>query len=255
MPAIAERSSSALQASQPSTRETLEAFLGSYAHRPVPGSGITQRLGRLVPQALRPSVRRLVTDIVVPLERKRAERILRTGSLRLNLGCGTLALPGWTNIDLIGLPVDLAWNLSRPLPFPDDSVDAIFHEHVLEHLPAPVGYEFLRECYRVMKPGAVMRAAIPDASKYITSYCDPSHQFLNSWRSIGERRLPTLLGLQEEFYGFGHRTIYDFETFAFFCKAVGYSDAQQRAFGESVIDPCPDSDWRQTDSFYADVVK
>jgi SAM-dependent methyltransferase len=236
-------------------RQALEEFLSSYARRPVPGGRLTQRIGRLVPQSVRPAVRRIATDAIAPVERRRAAHLTRGSGLRLNLGCGSLALAGWVNVDLIGLPVDVAWNLSRPLPFADASAEAIFHEHVLEHLPAPTGYAFLQECYRVLRPGGVMRAAIPDASKYIHSYCDPRHTFLNSWRGIESRGLPPLLGLQEEFYGFGHRTIYDFETFAFFCNAVGFSTIEQRLFGESRVDPCPDSEWRKSDSFYADVVK
>jgi predicted SAM-dependent methyltransferase len=247
--------SASSSASADRVRSILEEFLGSYARRPVPGQGLAQRLGRIVPQSIRPTVRRIATDAVAPMERRRALRMMRTRDLRLNLGCGSLALPGWINVDLLGLPVDLAWNLSRPLPFPNNSVSAIFHEHVLEHLPASAGYEFLRECHRIMKPGAVMRAAIPDAAKYIRSYCDPQHAFLNSWRQLKERGLPTLLGLQEEFYGFGHRTIYDAETFEYFCVAAGFGAVEHRAFGESRLEPCPDSEWRKTDSFYADVIK
>ena len=119
----------------------------------------------------------------------------------------------------------------------------------------PSAQRFFEQSHRVLKPGAVMRAAIPDASKYIRSYCDPEHDFLNGWRDIAHRGLPPLLGLQEEFYGFGHCTIYDYETFAFFCETVGFASVQERRFGESAVQPCPDSEWRITDSFYADVVK
>ncbi len=233
----------------------LEKFLGAYAARPVPGSGFSQFAGRLIPQSMRPTLRRWATNAVAPWQRRRAARLVGSGPLRLNLGCGSLALPGWVNVDLVGFPVDVAWNLSRKLPFPDNSVDTIFHEHVLEHLPAPVGLEFLRECHRIMKTGAVMRAVLPDASAYIRSYCDPSHTFLNEWRDIDGRGLPPLLGLQEEFYGFGHRTIYDYETLAFFCTAAGFRTVERRLFGESLVQPVPDSEWRIGDSFYADIIK
>jgi predicted SAM-dependent methyltransferase len=241
--------------SRETTRGLLEVFLSSHAQRPVPGSGFARLVGRLIPQSIRPAARRVATDILAPYESYRARKFRPLRPLRLNLGCGTLALPGWVNVDLVGLPVDIAWNLSRPLPFPDESVDAIFHEHVLEHLSASSGYALLRECYRVLRPGAVMRAVLPDASLYIHSYCEPSHEFLNSWRGINGRGLPPLLGLQEEFYNFGHKTIYDFETLAFFCKAAGFSVTEAASFGNSRLEPSPDSEWRKTDSFYADVVK
>lgn len=74
--------------------------------------------------------------------------------MQLNVGCGWLPLPGWINVDLVGLPIDLAWDLSRTLPFDEGSVDAVFHEHVIEHLPASAGYKLLKECHRVLRPGA-----------------------------------------------------------------------------------------------------
>jgi predicted SAM-dependent methyltransferase len=241
--------------SRDATRESLETFLLTHARRPVPGNGLARRIGRLLPQQVRPIARRVVTDILAPFEFYHARRLRYMRPLRLNLGCGTLAMPAWVNIDLVGLPVDLAWNLSRPLPFPDNSVDAIFHEHVLEHLSASDGYALLRECHRVLRSGGVMRVVLPDASLYIRSYCEPSHGFLNSWRHINERGLPPLLGLQEEFYNFGHKTIYDFETLAFFCKAVGFAVIEARNFGNSRLQPVPDSEWRKTDSLYAEMVK
>jgi predicted SAM-dependent methyltransferase len=44
-------------------------------------------------------------------------------------------MPRWVNVDLIAYPSDLPWNLRRPLPFDDGTIDAVFHEHVLEHFP------------------------------------------------------------------------------------------------------------------------
>jgi predicted SAM-dependent methyltransferase len=172
--------------------------------------------------------------------------------VRLNVGCGSLPLDDWINIDLIGLPIDLAWDLSRPLPFEDGTVDAIFHEHVIEHLPGAAGYRLLKECHRLLRPDGVLRVVAPDASKYIESYFDPQHEFIRSFR--GDRPTP-MLALQEEFYGFGHRAVYDHDTIALFCDTIGFSHVERSAFGRSRIDPCPDSEWRVTDSFYSEAVK
>jgi predicted SAM-dependent methyltransferase len=59
--------------------------------------------------------------------------------LRRHLGCGGEGKDGWVNIDLLGDPVDVAWNLAHRLPFASNSVDAAFHEHLLEHLPLEAG--------------------------------------------------------------------------------------------------------------------
>jgi predicted SAM-dependent methyltransferase len=170
----------------------------------------------------------------------------------LNLGCGTLPLPGWINIDLAGLPVDVSWNLLSPLPFPDDSVDAVFHEHVIEHVPGVDAYNMLKECRRVLRPGGVLRIVCPDATIFMASYFDPEHAFINDFRP---GRPTPMLALQEEFYGFGHKAIYDYETMALYCETIGFSKIDRKAFGESLIEPCPDSEWRIANSFYCEAIK
>ncbi len=148
--------------------------------------------------------------------------------------------------------MDARWNIARDLPLDAGSVQAIFHEHVLKHLPADLGLRFLKDCHQVLKPGGVMRIVVPNAALYIRCYCDPSHAFLNSWRP---GHPSPLLQLQEEFYGFGHRAMYDPEMLTLFCRAAGFQFIEERRFGESRLSPCPDSPWRQTDSLYLEVAK
>lgn len=95
-------------------------------------------------------------------------------AVKLHLACGTNIIlgKGWTNIDL-----DTRNNknvkkhdLSKPLPYKDNSVDMIFHEHFIEHLSKYDGQAFLRECYRVLKPSGVMRVGWPDTARLIRAY-------------------------------------------------------------------------------------
>ena len=239
---------------KPPMREAeLLHYLGAHVNRPVPGQGISQIIGRILPEHLRPQARVFATKLVAPKEKIKAQKLAQTQQpLQLHLGCGTFRLTNWINIDLVGLPVDLAWDIRSPLPFPDGSASAVFHEHVMEHISGIDGYHFLKECYRVLKPNGVLRIVMPDASKYIKSYLDPEHEFIRGWR--GERPTP-MIALQEEFYGFGHRAVYDYETAELFCRTVGFRTVEQKQFGESRLTPCPDSEWRITDSFYAEAVK
>ncbi len=81
----------------------------------------------------------------------------------LNLGCGPRYHPAWTNLDLA--PVDASihrWDVTQPLPFADASFDAVYHSHLLEHLPRAQALPFLRECRRVLRPDGVLRLAIPN---------------------------------------------------------------------------------------------
>lgn len=81
----------------------------------------------------------------------------------LNLGCGSRFHPAWTNLDLNPAdPLVQRWDVTQPLPFADEAFDAVYHSHLLEHLPRDRALPFLQECRRVLKPGGVMRLAIPN---------------------------------------------------------------------------------------------
>lgn len=56
-------------------------------------------------------------------------------------------------------------NLAKGVPFPDNSVDAVYHSHILEHLDRPIGQLFLREVHRVLKPGGIHRIVVPDLER------------------------------------------------------------------------------------------
>lgn len=77
---------------------------------------------------------------------------------KLNLGCGGNVLSGWENHD-----ADL--DITKDLPYVDNSIDFIFAEHVVEHTTIPDAVRFFMESYRVLKPDGVLRIAVPCADK------------------------------------------------------------------------------------------
>lgn len=91
----------------------------------------------------------------------------------LNLGCGARRHPDWVNVDFCAHAPDvLAHDLATPLPFADDSFDAVYHSHVLEHLPREAASGFLAECRRVLRPGGVLRVAVPDLERLARTYLE-----------------------------------------------------------------------------------
>jgi predicted SAM-dependent methyltransferase len=81
----------------------------------------------------------------------------------LNLGCGNRMHPDWVNLDFTSTrPGVIAHNLLEPLPFADNSFIAVYHSHVLEHFPRQTVPHFLRECFRILEPGGIVRVAVPD---------------------------------------------------------------------------------------------
>jgi predicted SAM-dependent methyltransferase len=78
-------------------------------------------------------------------------------------------MEGWTYVDLNG-DCDLTLNLTKPIPFPNDSIDTIYSSHLLEHFEYPSLLNLLKECYRVIKPGGTFSVVVPNAGIYIRSY-------------------------------------------------------------------------------------
>jgi predicted SAM-dependent methyltransferase len=168
------------------------------------------------------------------------------------MGSGRSPKLGWVNLDLFGDPVDLAWDLCRPLPLQESSVDAIFQEHVLEHFTLEKGLALTGECYRVLKPGGVLRIGVPDAKAYARAYLRDGGGPI---ASVRPGRPTRLLALQEVFYRHGHRTMYDFDTLALVCNAAGFETVEHRRFGDSRLAPCPDSEHRRRETLYVEAVK
>jgi len=97
----------------------------------------------------------------------------------LNLGCGQRFHSDWKNIDFVShAPEVLAHDLSKGIPMPDNSCDAVYHSHVLEHFSKSHGAAFIRDCFRVLKPAGVLRVAVPDLEALALQY----FQALNSCR-------------------------------------------------------------------------
>ena len=139
--------------SQPVAAQAISEFVDGTVRKrttDIPGGPVQQFVARRVPSTARGTVRMMLTDLIRPQQRARARSLLRNarGDVKVHLGSGELPRQGWINVDLLGVPVDLAWNLSGPLPFPDGSVDAVFHEHVLEHLAMDHGLFLVAECSR-----------------------------------------------------------------------------------------------------------
>lgn len=89
----------------------------------------------------------------------------------INLGCGSRFLENWTNVDFISNAPDvLAHNLSKTIPFDNKTFDVVYHSHLLEHFTKSNAERFINECYRVLRPGGVIRIVVPDLEPIARNY-------------------------------------------------------------------------------------
>jgi SAM-dependent methyltransferase len=101
-------------------------------------------------------------------------RVAGREPVHVDVGCGAKKqYPGSVGVDRRRTgAVDIVADVSRPLPFGDGTVDAVFAVHVLEHLP-----DFLPlvdECHRILRPGGTLHLMSPWWG-YVNAVADPTH--------------------------------------------------------------------------------
>jgi predicted SAM-dependent methyltransferase len=182
---------------------------------------------------------------------------LPAGDLCINLGCGYRPMKGWVNVDRArGPQVQIVWDLTEGLPFPDSTCAAIFSEHVIEHISRTQAIQLLKECYRVLKPGGVLRVSTPDAEKYLRSYAgDRSFLRHPDFTEPMETPLDRINQMMRE-YG-QHQWVYDAESLSLLLKKTGFSSAIEQSFGVSTHYRMQgiDSAEREFESLYLEAIK
>jgi predicted SAM-dependent methyltransferase len=56
----------------------------------------------------------------------------------------------------------IRYDIRKPLPFANNTIEEIYTSHVLEHLTEEDGIRFLLECERVLMAGGTLRIVTPD---------------------------------------------------------------------------------------------
>jgi predicted SAM-dependent methyltransferase len=82
--------------------------------------------------------------------------------MKLHLGCGSRHIPGFVHVDLNPAPhVDIVGPVEK-LPMDDGAASLIYASHVLEHFGRSEYRAVLKEWFRVLAPGGILRLAVPD---------------------------------------------------------------------------------------------
>jgi SAM-dependent methyltransferase len=175
-------------------------------------------------------------------------RFDRSADNQLEIGSGPQRRPGFSTIDL-SLASDYPFDLRIGLPFPDESVNLIYAEHVLEHLSIRDLQHLLGECMRVLKPKGRLSVVVPDARIFVEAYMKGDASAFKEKYCGYEFGLPyeaRIDILNYIFYMDGHhRYMFDAEGMLALLRRCGFSSVNERAF-----DPGMDMAARQQESIY-----
>jgi SAM-dependent methyltransferase len=207
---------------------------------------------------------------------------LADGVKGINLGCGLSVAPGWINLDnspnarLVKYPL-LRWglwklgvlsnfhyavqwpesitivDLRKPLPFADGTIDYVYSSHFLEHLSVDDARRLLREVFRVLKRGGLMRIVVPDLAlgvrQYVTALETNPHDtqaaptFLN-WLQLSRP------GLRDP-----HLWMYDAPSLSAMLGEIGFARTAVCEFRKGSVPDCDILDNRPEDSLHLEAEK
>lgn len=194
--------------------------------------------------------------------RRQVRQLAARRNLLVHLGCGQALIPGWVNVDCYPPPRSedieiLTFDVRRGMPMASGSVDAVFSEHFLEHLPLEtVAATILPELRRILAPGGRLRIGVPDGGYFVEQYVayragkrDPLYD-----KHRGDKT--PMVMLNEIAHGFGHYFVYDFDTMAKLLREAGFVDVvRQRAHATDCahfVDKDRIDDWRNAMTLYVE---
>lgn len=124
--------------------------------------------------------------------------------IRLNLGSGYRKIPDFVNIDnRIETGPDMVLDVTRGLPYDDNSVDMVAAMDFLEHIPTGKTVALIEEVYRVLKPGGEFISVTPSTDGR-GAFQDPTHVSFwnaNSWLYYMDDAYRALYGIRAKFSG------------------------------------------------------
>lgn len=155
-------------------------------------------------------------------------------------------------------------DISQPLPFADSSVDWVYAEHLIEHVTPNVAVRWLAEVSRILIPNGLLRLSTPDLARYIEGYKPDSEFFADHRQRMAKLLAPAsrvperrAFMINQIFYFFGHRWIYDFNELRYTLSRAGFDPDTVRecAFREgNRPDVALLDQWvRSDESIYAEV--
>lgn len=152
---------------------------------------------------------------------------------RLEIGAGPAKRRGFVTVDM-SLASDYPFDLRVGLPFPDNSFELVYAEHVLEHFHFRDLTNLLQECRRVLMPGGKLSVVVPDVSIYVDAYVKKrGREFTEEYckYEFGLHYRSSVDFLNYIFYMDGlHRYMFDSDSMVALLTACGFGQATPRAF-------------------------
>lgn len=163
------------------------------------------------------------------------------GKRCLELGSGgARRAAGWLVTDLRPEGDAIRLDVTRRFPIPGETFDLVYSQHMIEHLTFASGRFMLNECFRVMKPGGMIRIVTPSIN-FLLGLFAPDRPALTDryirWATetfVPDAPAPIPSVVFNNFVrAWDHTFIYDRETLELILTEAGFVDIREREVGTS----------------------
>jgi predicted SAM-dependent methyltransferase len=175
----------------------------------------------------------------------------------LNVGCGPNTNNDLANLDYNWYPgVHVCWDITKPLPWGDQTLKGIYSEHCLEHITFADCLFAVKQFFRVLKPGGAVRIVVPDGELYIDLYNKARTGEKIEFPYPSEEEVTPMMSVNRIFQEFTHVFIYDEATMRLVMQQAGFVDIKRVSFMKG-RDPklLIDTEARAVESLYMEASK
>ena len=220
----------------------------------------------------------IVNNLLLRFKRRRKVKL--NASTKINLGCGMTVHKDWCNVDgslnalISKLPkflIMIAYSLTGArksftkkeygeilssnnfvhhdlrygLPFNEGKATHIFTSHFLEHIYPEQAKLLLKDAYKVLQKGGLIRISVPDLEYAISLYPNNKNNMLNKYFFIND----------DSNTFSNHKYMYDFDILSDILYEIGFKKVTRSAFCSGDFPNINSLDNRDTDSLFVEAVK
>ncbi len=215
---------------------------------------------------------------------KKNQRITSSSNsnkIQINLGCGLAVAKDWINIDgslnalIAGMPKSLHavayrltganryyskneycrllgdhhfvhHDLAHGIPFKDGVVDFIYSSHFLEHLFYKDAQHLLKESFRVLKVGGIIRISVPDLKYAVDLYhSGKKHEMLKNYFFV-----------EDDASNYArHKYMYDFGLLSESLSLAGFQNIRRCKYQEGLTPDLEKLDNRPEESLFIEATR
>ena len=155
---------------------------------------------------------------------------------KVHLGCWHREIPGFIHVDLCDMPhIDHKASIDSLPFFGDASIDLIYCSHALEYFDRQEMVAVLTEWARVLKPGGLLRLAVPDFAALVRVYEQTGDLNCIHGPLYGRMLIDTVLGPKMLY----HKSTFDEPSLSALLEVNGFSGVERW-------------DWRNTEHAHVD---